>query len=50
MLVSDIQILLLTRETEGAAVLREVAVDHVALHQGLGAIDHVVKLDTRYYY
>ena len=50
MLVSDIQILLLTRESEGAAVLREVAVDHVALYEGLGAIDHVVKLNTSDYY
>ena len=50
MLVSVIQILLVTREGEGAFILREVAIDHVALHQGLCAIDHVVKLDTSYYY
>ena len=50
MLVSVIQILLVTREGEGAPILREVAIDHVALHQGLCAIDHVVKLDTSYYY
>lgn len=50
MLVGVIKILLVTREGEGAPILREVAIDHVALDEGLSAIDHVVKLDTSYYY
>ena len=44
------QILLLTREGEGAPILREVGKDHVALYEGLCSIDHVMKLDASDYY